>query len=185
MARQDGQVVQQADAGRERLCKPQLHRVRIHRPHREPLAVGLERVSQVAAGFPVVNRRERKHHIVGRERLSVGENDAVAKRQRVEAAVSRAVPAFGQPRLHFVGHLVDANEPGLRQFGHQRRGVVAGREAAEAARLDARRNRERATWFRSEVGCPGRGGVRALRRSAGSGKDGEKGRTGDRRRETA
>ena len=47
------------------------------------LAAGLERVGEVAAVLLVVGRLERKQHIVGRERLAVGKDDAVAQGERV------------------------------------------------------------------------------------------------------
>ena len=97
--------------GRERRRKGDDDGVRIGRRDLELLAAGLQRVGEHAAALLVVRRLERKQHIVGGERVAVGEDDVAPERERDAAAVVGGGPALGEPRLDRLGRLVDANQP--------------------------------------------------------------------------
>ena len=66
----------------------------------ELLAAGLQRVGQRAAALLVVHRLERKQHIVGRERVAVGEDDvalSVSVTRRPSSAASSSRRATARP----------------------------------------------------------------------------------------
>ena len=134
----------------------------------QPLAVGLERVGQVAAGLLVVDRLESEDDVGRGERLAVGEDHAFAQLQRVAPPIVGSRPAFGQPRLDLLGDLIDAHQLRLRKVREQLRRGLAGREAAERARLGAdggdevpaARDRRAAGGFR-RLGRPARDGPQA------------------------
>ena len=103
---------------------------RIGRGDLQRLAADHQRVGDRAADAFVVRRLERKHHIVGRERVAVGEGDVRPQLQRVAQAVGGPRPRFGEPGLDLLRDAVQANELGVRQ-----RGDEIGRRIALTNRL--------------------------------------------------
>ena len=105
--------------GRERRREGDDHGVRVGRRDLQLLAAGLQRIGERAAALLVVRRLERKQHIVGGERVAVGEDDVAPELQRDAAPVVGGRPAFGEPRLDFLRRVIDANELGLGEVGDQ------------------------------------------------------------------
>ena len=121
--------------------------------------------SESADGAPlVVGRRQRKHHVVGGERMAVGEDDVRPQLDRVAQAIVGPRPAFREPGLDVLRRGVHANEPGLREERDEY--VVAScrvykvkdcgsvRTDATSAPRAAARSRRVGSWWLSTGGIP-------------------------------
>ena len=137
MTREDGHVVEERDAGRELVRKGDLDRVGIGRGDLQLAARDPQRVANGPAGLLIVRRIKREHHIIRREWMAVRELHVLAQLQRGMPQVLRGRPAFGQPGLELLRGLVDPDQLGLREGGHEGGGGVARGETIEAAKFVA------------------------------------------------
>ena len=132
---QDRKVVQEPKSRRKRRWKDDRDGARIGGHDQELFAADLHRIAQRR----LVQRRERKDHIVRGERLTVGPGDAAAEDDRVAKLVVGQRPAFGEPRLRFPRGLVDADEAGLCELGDEVRAHIIIYKAVERLRIGAER----------------------------------------------
>jgi len=103
------------------------------------LARDLQYVGQRTLRLRVICRLKRKHHIVGRERVTVRKGDVLAERERVMAAVRVRFPALGKPGLDILRQSVHADQLCLGKVGDELGYGVAGGQTVEGARLGADR----------------------------------------------
>ena len=90
----------------------------------ELLAAHLQGIGERRCGPLVVHRLKRKHHIVGRERMAVGEGDVRPELEGDAPALVGARPTIGEVRLDRLRRLVDSHQLGLRQDRHEVGGRV-------------------------------------------------------------
>ena len=139
MARQDWQVVEYPEARRERRWQGDHDSERIGGRGLQLSAAYLQRVGQRAAFF-VIDRVERKQHIVRREWVPVRKGDVRPEFQRVGQTIFGPGPAFSKPRFDVLRDVVDANELGLREVGHRVGTRIACRVPVEGAGLGSNRD---------------------------------------------
>jgi hypothetical protein len=135
MLRKDRQVVENADARRVGDREHNRHRAGVDGGDLELPPLDLQRIAEGTLGAQRVHRLKREHHIVGRQRLAVREGDARMQLQRERPPVLRGTPTVRQPGLHCLRRLVDANQLGVREDGHELGAGVAVDVAIEGAGL--------------------------------------------------
>ena len=113
MPRQDGEAVEQSQAGSKRLRETDDNRARVWCADVEGASMDTQVGGEWTADRRIVGGTEREQHVGGRQRLSVGELHALSKRDRVGQPIVRSLPTLCQPRLEIIGRAIDSNQSGL------------------------------------------------------------------------
>src|SRR6202034_1126340 len=112
MAWQDREAVEEALGGGIRLGQSELNCIGVDFADNDGFSADYQQVALRRVYFFVEIEVEAEDHIIGVERLTVGEAQALAEMQCVLLAVGRNAPGFREGRLGFLRGAVDVDQVG-------------------------------------------------------------------------
>ena len=137
MTRQHRDAVEQPLRGGVRLRQIDLNRVLIELPHGDRLPSDDQQIALRRRHLLVQVDLKREQHIVGVERIAIGETNAAAQRQREPAAIGRDRPRPRQGGFGLLRFAVDMNQVRHRAPDDVPRRTIDRDDGIERSRLGA------------------------------------------------